>query len=539
MRKKSILKRISAAVLAACLLAGCGGNAGGSGESQSSAPAQAAQTADPGTITMAMVSAWDTFMPFDTSSTYSDTVFDLIFDRLAYLKQDGTYTPRLADSWEMSEDNKVLTIHLNENAKWQDGEPVTAEDVVFTSKLYASEELGAVRRNTMNVFAGFDEGDLAVEALDDHTVQFTCAEPTNIDYIFYNVFKLVYILPSHLLGNLSAEELRNSDYWKAPVGSGPCIYKDQISGERVEFEANKDYFLKSPSWDRLVLKVVATQNLLSGLMNHEIDILAGDVASLPLSDWDMATKQEDLVTESQPSLSYQYMAINTSKDYLNEDVRQAISLAINREAIVTGLLKGEGEALYGPFSSRHAYYNPEVKTDYDPEKAKELLAKGGWDGSHELVFSVPTGNSVREQAAVIIQQNLQEIGIKTRIDSADFSTHLNRVRQGDYDLGLVGSSGSPDPAECVVNFKPDGVNNFAHVSDSSIYDVGEQGQHVFSKEERKEYYDEYQVLLRDQVPFCFLYSPNNLFAYNKRLSGITDSEDYSQRNRDVWNWSIQ
>ena len=492
------------------------------------------------TITMAMVAAWDNLIPFDTTSSYSDVVLDLIFDKLVYLKQDGTYEPRLAESWEMSEDNKVLTVKLNENAKWHDGEPVTADDVVFTTKIYGSPTVAAVRQNNVNPFAGFREDDdsIQVEALDEHTVAFTLAQPTNIAFLFFTKFRDIYIIPQHLLGHLPLENIRESDYWKSPIGSGPAIYESQISGERMEFTANKDYHLKSPSWDRFVLRVVATPNLLSGLMNNEIDVLAGNIGSLQLSDWDMAQQQPNLVTNSTTTVGYQYMAINTAQDYLTPRVRQAINMAINREAIVAGLLRGEGEAAFGPFSKEHLYHNDVVNVGFNPEEAKRILKEEGWDSSRELVFSVPTGNTVRELAAVIIQQNLQDIGIRTRIVSADFATHLNRVREGNYDLGLIGSGGSPDPSEAVINFKPDHINNFAQLSDWSIYNTGAAGEQAFSFEDRKLHYDKYQELLVEQVPFSFLYFENNLFAHNTRVGNINDNQDYSQLNRDVWNWTI-
>lgn len=179
-----------------------------------------------------------------------------------------------------------------------------------------------------------------------------------------------------------------------------------------------------------------------------------------------------------------------------------------------------------------------VNVGYNPQKAKELLAEAGWDPNIELVFSVPTGNAIREQAGVIIQQNLQDIGIKTRIESADFATHLTKVREGKCDLGLIGSGGSPDPSECVINFKPDHINNFSHLDDWTIYNTGAEGESAFSFEDRKVCYDRYQELLAEQVPFCFLYFQNNLFAYNKRIQNVKDNEDYSQMNRDVWNWTI-
>lgn len=492
------------------------------------------------TITLAMVSGWDSLVPFDTTSSYSDLVLDILFDKLVYLKQNGSYEPRLATSWEMSADNTELTVHLNENAKWHDGEPVTADDIVFTCKVYGSPTVAAPRQNNVSPFAGFkkDDNSLQVEAIDSHTVRFTCPEPTNMDFLFFIKIRDIYILPKHLLGNIPLAQIRESDYWKKPVGSGPGIYENQISGERIEFKANKNYYLKSPDWDRFIVRVVATPNLLSGLMNDEIDVIAGNVASLPLSDWDLAKQQPKLESVSTWTVAYQYMTINTSREYLSPKVRQAISLAINREAIVNGLLKGEGEPAYGPFGKRHKYYNEVVNIGFDPVRAKMLLEEAGWNGSRELVFSVPTGNTIREQAAVIIQQNLLDIGIKTKIESADFPTHLNKVRKGDYDLGLIGSGGSPDPSECVINFKPDHINNFSHLSDWTIYNTGAEGEHAFSFEDRHIPYDKYQKLLVEQVPFCFLYFQNNLFSYNKRIGNIKDNEDFAQMNRDIWNWTV-
>lgn len=493
-----------------------------------------------GTITMAMVSAWDSIVPFDTTSAYSDAILDLIYDKLVYLKADGTYEFRLAESFEVNEDSTVLTFRLNPNAKWHDGVPVTAEDVSFTCKLYASPTLASARYNNLAPFAGFGESDdsLAVEALDEHTVQFTLTQSTNIDFLLFNKFRDIYILPKHLLGDVPLDEIRANDYWKAPVGSGPAIYENEISGERMEFRANKEYQVKSSEWDRFVVRVVATSNLLAGLMNGEIDCLAGNVGSLQLSDWAMAQQQANLTTISAESLGYQYMAINTSKDYLSEPVRQAINKAINRDLIIQGLLQGEGVVAYGPVAPGNIYYTADIEEPFDPEGARALLAEAGWDANTKLVMSVPTGNTTREQSAVIIQQNLADVGIKAEIITADFATHLDKVRQGDYDLGFIGSSGSPDPSECVINFNPDHLNNFAHLSDWTLYNVGAEGEQAFNFEDRKEKYDEYQRLVRKQVPFAFLYYQNILYAFNNRVSGIKDIQDYTQQNRDVWNWSV-
>ena len=234
--RKTIVALVLMLVLSVSLFAG-----GSSEKKAAAAPAASAPVQQKSkTITLAMVSPWDSFIPFETTSSYSDCVLDLMYDKLFYLKADGTYLPRLATSVDVNEDSTVLTFHLREDAKWADGEPVTADDVVFTAHLYTSTSVNALRKNNLEPFAGFGEGDytLQVEAIDEHTVSFTLREPTNVDYLLFNKFRDFYILPQHLLGDVPLAEIRNADYWASPIGSGACLFKSQISGERIEFVPN-------------------------------------------------------------------------------------------------------------------------------------------------------------------------------------------------------------------------------------------------------------------------------------------------------------
>ena len=523
MKKKIMMVLVT--IMVTSMLVGCG-------------KSEKKDTLEVKTITMAMVSAWNNLIPFDNTITHTDAVLDLMYEKLVYLKADGTYKPRLAESFEMNEDNTVLTFKIRKDAKWHDGTPVTAHDVVFTSLLYSAPTIAGARANQFNIFKGFGEGDdtLEVYAVDDYTVKFNCIEPTNMDFMIFTKFRDVYILPKHILGDIPLTEIRSHAYWQNPVGSGSAIYKSQISGERIEFLANKDYYQGAPDWDRFTVRIVTTAGLLAGLINGEIDLLAGDSSSLQLSDWDMAQQDSNLVSTSVETLGFQFMAINVSKEYMTLQVREAINYAVDRRLIVDKLLKGEGSASYSPVSQGSIYYNDEVEIKRDVDKAKELLKLANWDESIELVMSVPTGNTIREQAAVIIQQNLNEVGIKARIESSDFSTHLNKVREGNFDLGFVGSSGSPDPSGIVIDFNPDHLNNFSHLEDWSIFNAGVRGQNVFSFEDRKVAYDEYQRLLREQLPYIFLYSQNSLFVQRSDITGVTDIQDFTQLNRDIWNW---
>ncbi len=550
--KRNMLKVVAASLAGAMLLTACGGSGGANqtsaaagGSAETSAAAAAESTGGEKVITMAQTGDWDTFMPMNTTNAGADNVIELMFDRLMVINTDGTFEPRLAESWETNEAQDKITYHLNENAKWQDGEPVTAEDVVYSAQVASSSEFNYLRRIRMQYFAGTDEtgcetgtDSVEVKALDDHTVEFTLKTPMDPAIIYALVNRDFFIMPKHLLGDISDTDLVNDAFWQKPVGSGPCIFDSMESGVSIEFKANKDYYLGAPDFDRLVFKKVQSSNLLSGLMSGDIDVLSGN-SQIPLADWETAKNTQGIVTKSVPTFAYQYMAMNTSRDYLTEDVRHAISLAINRQVIVDQLLQGEARIAIGPLAEDHPYFDEKLlPIEYDPEKAKSMLEAAGWDGNRELEVMVSTGNEVREKSAILIQQDLQKIGIKTKIQTLDFPTLLTNARNGDYDLCFIGSSGSVDPSESVPNVTAGYMNNFAQLSDPTLGQIGESGAKEITFEARKKIYDQYQEELFKQMPMAFLYHTNDLFAYSEKLENVREGAIDYNINKNVWEWKV-
>ena len=550
--KRNMLKVVAASLAGAMLLTACGGSGGANqtsaaadGSAETSAAAAEGSTGGEKVITMAQTGDWDTFMPMNTTNAGADNVIELMFDRLMVINTDGTFGPRLAESWETNEAQDKITYHLNENAKWQDGEPVTAEDVVYSAQVASSSEFNYLRRIRMQYFAGTDEtgcetgtDSIEVKALDDHTVEFTLKTPMDPAIIYALVNRDFFIMPKHLLGDISDTDLVNDAFWQKPVGSGPCIFDSMESGVSIEFKANKDYYLGAPDFDRLVFKKVQSSNLLSGLMSGDIDVLSGN-SQIPLADWETAKNTQGIVAKSVPTFAYQYMAMNTSRDYLTEDVRHAISLAINRQVIVDQLLQGEARIAIGPLAEDHPYFDEKLlPIEYDPEKAKSMLEAAGWDSNRELDVMVSTGNEVREKSAILIQQDLQKIGIKTKIQTLDFPTLLTNARNGDYDLCFIGSSGSVDPSESVPNVTAGYMNNFAQLSDPTLGQIGESGAKEITFEARKKIYDQYQEELFKQMPMAFLYHTNDLFAYNEKLENVREGAIDYNINKNVWEWKV-
>ena len=551
--KRNMLKVVAASLAGAMLLTACGGGSSSSTQTtaaagnsaETSAAAEAGSTGGEKVITMAQTGDWDTFMPMNTTNAGADNVIELMFDRLMVINTDGTFEPRLADSWETNEAQDKITYHLNENAKWQDGEPVTAEDVVYSAQVASSSEYNYLRRIRMQYFAGTDEtgcetstDSIEVAALDDHTVEFTLKAPMDPAIIYALVNRDFFIMPKHLLDSISDADLVNDAFWQKPIGSGPCIFDSMESGVSIEFKANKDYYLGAPDFDRLVFKKVQSSNLLSGLMSGDIDVLSGN-SQIPLADWEAAKNTQGIVTKSVPTFAYQYMAMNTARDYLTEDVRHAISLAINRQVIVDQLLQGEARIAIGPLAEDHPYFDEKLlPIEYDPEKAKSMLEAAGWDSNRELQVLVSTGNEVREKSAILIQQDLQKIGIKTKIQTLDFPTLLTNARNGDYDLCFIGSAGSVDPSESVPNVTAGYMNNFAQLSDPTLGQIGESGAKEITFEARKKIYDQYQEELFKQMPMAFLYHTNDLFAYNEKLENVREGAIDYNINKNVWEWKV-
>ncbi len=504
----------------------------------------AAETGEPKVVTVAMTSAWDSMMPLNTNSNYSLFVYDQIYDRLAQGNAQGEYDPRLADSWEVNEDSTVVTFHLNPNATWHDGQPVTADDVVFTFQMYSDPEVSALSRYYLSPIAGTDDSgaelsadSIGVAKIDDQTVAITMKSAMFPGNLFNNL-NSVYIVPKHIFEGKTAAEINEPTLWMTPIGSGPFKFDSKIDGERIEFVANENYFLGAPKIDRMVVRIVPTANLLAGLMSGEIDILAGGgLGSILLDDWATAQAQENLVTSSIPTTSYQMLIINTQKPYMTQKVRQAISMAINRDALVNSLLQGQGMAVITPISPISPYYNPDVTVWYDPDQAKTMLTEENFPFDQEMVFYVPTGNTTRERAAVLIQQDLQAVGIKVAIQSVDFPTLMNNMRESMHDFGIIGSGGTFDPSESRQMLAVDSSANFCKTTSTVFQDKADEGNAALTFETRKPIFDEYQVLIKDETPMAYLYTSNSLMAFNKRM--VVNVDNFSVLNWSTWTWDVQ
>ena len=498
----------------------------------------AAAEAEEKVVTAAMDQAWDTMMPLNTTSNYTRFICDQIYDRLTQTNADGSIEGRLAESWTVNDASDAVTFKLHEDAVWSDGEPVTAEDVVFSYQMYSDPSVEAKSRYHLEYIAGVDdsgaelsEDSIEVTADSDYEVTFKLKEAMYPDTFLQDI-DTVFIIPKHIFEGKTAEEINAPDLWANPVGSGPFIYDSEINGERMEFTKNENYYLGTPNIDRLIIRVVPSANVLSGLMNGELDLIG--FGSVLTDDWETAKSQDNLVTESVPTTSYTTLIFNTQKEYLTQEVRQALNMAINRDVLVNGLLMGEGTPIMTPIAPVSPYYNDKVQVQYDPEKAKELLAEAGWDSSRTLKMAV---TSARESMAAIIQQNLAEAGITIDVQTVELATMFSGLQDGTYDLGICGSTAMSYPL-WMSGYYDNKNATYCQITDTAYAELQDKIAAETDEAKKKELVNEYQQLLWDEMPLVMLYNGYIFGVQSERFLGYNAFEG-GVNNQAVWKWSVK
>lgn len=550
--KKKLCALLAAIMLLSLALTGCGGNndsppTTSDPSSASNSSGQPSQTGPKDeVVTMAIVSTWNTLNIYNTSGNYGHCVSDQMFERMVSYTHDGGYLPRLADSWEMADDYMSMTFNLNKNAKWHDGEPLTAEDVVFTLKAVTNEKMDNYYRSKFVSMGGTDDNgvcpdpdQLQVETLDEYTVRIGFKTPKDEKTILSELCSFLYVLPKHLLDTGDYASINTSDFWTAPVGAGPFKYLRDTAGEQLEMTANEDYYLGCPDFKTFVIRVVPAASLTAGLLNGDIDVVGA--GSIPLADWETVKATDGITAMSVTDYSYQYMEFNLADGndtFQDPAVRVAFDKAINKQLMVDQLMAGEGLVAVGPMPPYHPYYNEALKANtYNPDAAKSELEAAGFDFSRTYRLIVPKGNQVREQSALIIEQNLGDIGITVKIETYDFATLLEMMRNGDFDLGLLGGGSNIAPNESAVIVKPGSAQNYSLLTDNKWYALADKGDSLVDFNERKEAFDAYQAALVKDQPYIWLYHQNDLWAHSNRIAQIP-MEDFVWWNYQVWTWKL-
>lgn len=476
------------------------------------------------TLFVGLTSPPTAFNPLINGETPSVVVQSFIFDSLLVMTGPGQFSPKLADAIETT-DNQTYTIKINKNAKWSDGQPITADDVIFTFNLAAHPQSQSVLGAYLAVIEGVgDAGKLAdgverissLERVDNHTVKFKTKNVADPNLLYEQLGSKLLILPKHKLESVPKADIATNAYTQKPdVTSGAFTFVKYEKDQYVQLKANPNYYLGTPKIDNIYIKVLSAANLVSELQTGGIHMnFLGSISKIAVQDYEFVENINHMNSHYEETLNFQTVMFN-NESLSDVRVRQAIAYAVDRKYLVDELLLGTGVIVNSPYTPINNYNNPNVPVyDYDVEKAKQLLKDAGWDENRVLNYIVPTGNSIREQAATIIAENLKAVGIKVNITTLDFPTTMERARSGNYDLLSMGFTFTYDPDYTSLYGKGQ-TYNFMRYDSPKNDELLLKGKNEADAAKRKVIYDELQVLWQNELPLLQLYSDTDMIAVSK------------------------
>lgn len=540
---KKVLAALLAALLFVTTMTACGGSGSSSGTgSAGSSGAGSSDGVYDTTITMAFTTAWDSLMPYASASgsMYTKELMNFLYDRLAFVSDGGTtLKPRAAESWESADDGYAIIFHLNKDCKWHDGEPVTADDWVFTFKLFSDPDAAAagIGCDVAKEIVGANESgtrldgeEFGVTAVDDYTLKLTLKALWTPEDFLAKYCRDISVLPEHLLKDIPVSEMLENDFWSAPIGSGPCIFEKETIGSEIYLKANRDYQYPVNGFGTLKCVVMSSSNTLQAEISGDIDLVSlGN--GISVSNAEVAKSSGIEVGTNDKGTSFVEMILNNeSLDDVN--LRLAIYYALDREQGAQIATEGLGyvvDSYVLPFSD---YCNTDLKRERDVEKAKEYLSKSNYDG-RKLKFAVGAN---RAELAAYFQQNLAEAGIDCEIINVDVATMFSGLMAGTYDMGISGHTGSAYPLWFAYTVMASSFGNtYFRVSDPGYEEIYNQIVVENDDTKRRELIDEFQEYIFNNVPWIPLYFSNSMYMISPRVEGV-DYNSGAFCNDNAWEW---
>lgn len=525
-------------------------------------------------------------------SQESPNIFGLTFEGL--ITQNGLtgeIEPALAESWEVSEDNLRIIYTLRDGLQWSDGQPLTAEDVLFSyNEVYLNEEIPTNSRDGLRIG---ESGALpTVRQLDDRRVEFTVPEP----FAPFLRATGLEIMPAHIL----RETITKRDGAGAPiflstwgtdtdpdklVCNGPYRLTRYVTSERLIFERNPYYWRKGeqgepqPYIEQFIWQVVeSTENSLMQFRSGGLDLI-----SVSPEYFSLLKREEDRgnfeIFNGGPAPGTTFICFNQNKGSRNGkplvppaksrwfnslEFRKAVAYGLDRQKMLNNIYQGLGAPQHSPISVQSPYYlSPKEGLptyDHDPERAKQLLQSAGfqYNSAGELLdaegnrvrFTLITnaGNKIREAMGAQIQQDLKKIGIRVDFQPIAFNALVSKLTDTlDWDCHLIGFTGGVEPNNGANVWRPEGsLHAFNQkplpgqepiegwtVADweAQIADLYVKGAQELDETKRKAIYAESQRLAQEYLPFVYLINPLSMAAVRDRVQGV----EYSALGGALWN----
>lgn len=469
-----------------------------------------ADAAADGVLTIGRQEDSNNLDPVKAAENVNLWVFASMYDVLIHVDKTGTkLEPGLAESWSVSDDQLTYTLKLRD-AKFSDGSPITAEDAAFN--------LLRIRDHKESAWSSSYSVIKDAKAADDRTLVITLNQPTA-------PFLAWLAMPSAGITQKKSVAENEAVLNDHPVSSGAFILKDWSRGERLTLEKNPNYWRADQvSLDQVQWVSVPDDN------TRMLNVQAGELDCaifVPFSQIETLKQDSNLNVMLDPSSREDHLLINHAHGALGKkEVRQAIDMAIDEQAIVDAVTFGTGEVANSFIPKGALYHYADNKRyPYDPEGAKKLLATAGVKDL-TLNYIVQAGDEVDEQTAVLIQQQLAQAGITANINKVDASQYFTTLVDGNYDIGEAYWTNDiidPDEKTTFTLGHDSNLNFYTRYQNDKVKELVEKARVESDPAKREQMYIDLQKMAKDDVNFVDLYYSPYRNVCSKKVTGFVQN----------------
>ncbi len=438
-------------------------------------------------------------------------------------------TGDLAESWSVSDDGLTWTFNLHQGVKFSNGQELTAADVVYTFNTIETSEAD-IAPFRPRFYQG--ETPIKFEAADDYTVVATLTEPNASFFTDISV----PIIPNN---SLEGQDLRTGEFNRDPVGTGPFKVAEWVTGESITLEANENYFKGRPCVDRIIFRIIPDLDAqVNALLTGELDFML-NVPGASVEQF--KTNPDFTVTIADYDSLFQIFFNNDRDQFKDKRIRQALMIAIDRQALVDSVRQGYGAVHNSHFDSSVPFYADDKQGgyDYDPVRAGEILDEVGikdvdGDGIRDLdnkpwvvnLLSFQEGFRDYFTYATVVQAYWQDIGVQVELETRDTSTLITQLYQErkldkPFDLMVSGWSAIGPEPNSYANFyitTPELGPNLENYDNAEVNELFASARTSTDSAERMKIYEQIEAILWEELPTLPLYRNQNPVVISNRFS---------------------